>query len=72
MFCNDNLNLANFTAIIEQGENGWLIGQIKEVPAALSQGKTIEELKANLLDALKLVLNVAPNIADVRYTSIQE
>ena len=60
-----------FTAIIEQGENGWLIGQIKEVPAALSQGKTIEELKANLLDALKLALNVAPNMADVRYISIQ-
>lgn len=61
-----------FAAIIEQGENGWLVGQIEEVPAALSQGKTIDELKANLLDALKLVLNVAPNMADVYYISIHE
>jgi len=45
-----------FTAIIEQGENGWLVGQIEEVPAAMSQGKTIKELKENLLDALRLVL----------------
>jgi predicted RNase H-like HicB family nuclease len=47
-----------FTATIEKGENGWLVGQIKEVPAALSQGKNIEELKANLLDALVLLLNI--------------
>jgi predicted RNase H-like HicB family nuclease len=47
-----------FTAIIKQGENGWLVGQIKEAPTAMSQGKTIEELKVNLLDALKLVLDV--------------
>ena len=46
-----------FTAIIEQGENGWFVGQIKQVPAAISQGKTIKELKENLLDALKLVLD---------------
>jgi len=34
-----------FTAIIEQGESGWFVGQIKEVPAAISQGKTVIELK---------------------------
>ncbi len=45
-----------FTAIIEQGENGLYVGQIEEVPAAISQGKTVEELKGNLLDALRLVL----------------
>jgi predicted RNase H-like HicB family nuclease len=33
------------TAIIEQGENDWLVGQIEEIPAVLSQGKTVEELK---------------------------
>jgi predicted RNase H-like HicB family nuclease len=47
-----------FTAIIEQGENGWFVGQIEEVPAAMSQGKTIEELKENLLDVLRLVLEI--------------
>ena len=42
------------TAIIQQGENGWYVGQIEEIPAAISQGKTVEELKHNLLDALQL------------------
>jgi len=44
-----------FTALIEKGENGYYIGQVQEVPEAISQGKTIEELKANLLDAIKMV-----------------
>ncbi|MEQ8683928.1 MAG: type II toxin-antitoxin system HicB family antitoxin [Imperialibacter sp.] len=45
------------TAIIEKAEDGWYVGQIEEVPAAISQGKTIEEVKSNLADALKLLLD---------------
>jgi predicted RNase H-like HicB family nuclease len=45
-----------FTAIIEAGENGWFVGQVEEVPEAISQGKTVEELLENLTDAVKLVL----------------
>jgi len=46
------------TAIIEKSEDGWYVGQIEEFPAAISQGKTIDELKANLLDAFMLLLEV--------------
>jgi len=34
------------------------VGQIEEFPAAISEGKTIEELKDNLIDALELLLDV--------------
>lgn len=53
-----------FTAIIEKGENGWYVGQVEEIPAALAQGKTIEEVKDNLLDALKLVLEVNKELTE--------
>ena len=46
----------NFTAVIEEGENGWFVGQVEEVPEAISQGKTVEELLGNLSDAVKVVL----------------
>lgn len=45
----------NFTAIIEKSTDGWYVGQIEEVPAAISQGATIGELKDNLKDALELI-----------------
>lgn len=41
------------TAFIEKSKDGWYVGQIQEFPAAISQGKTIRELKKNLLDALR-------------------
>jgi predicted RNase H-like HicB family nuclease len=53
---NDYLYNIKLTAIIEKSEDGWFVGQIEEIPAAISQGKTIEELKRNLLDALQLIL----------------
>ena len=42
--------------IVEKGENGWLVGQLEEIPAVITQGKNIEELKSNLIDALDLFL----------------
>ncbi len=47
-----------FTARIEKSEDGWYVGQVEEVPAAISQGRTIDELKANLIDALQLIFQV--------------
>ncbi|HZY35010.1 MAG TPA: type II toxin-antitoxin system HicB family antitoxin [Mucilaginibacter sp.] len=44
-----------FIVTIEQGENGWLVGQVNELPAAISQGKTLEDLKVNLIDAVQLI-----------------
>lgn len=46
------------TILVEKGENGYLVGQIQEYPAAISQGKTMDELKENLKDALRLLLDM--------------
>ena len=40
------------TIILERGRNGWWIASIPEVPGAFSQGKTREEARGNVLDAL--------------------
>ena len=44
------------TLIVKKGKNGYLIGQIKELPAVFTQGLTIEELKENIGDALEMYL----------------
>jgi predicted RNase H-like HicB family nuclease len=44
------------TAIIEKSDDGWYVGQLEEMPEVLSQGKTVNELLANLKDALNLIL----------------
>lgn len=43
------------TIVISKGEE-FFIGAIKEIPAVLTQGETVEETKQNVLDALELYL----------------
>lgn len=37
-------------------EDGWIVARVLEVPGALSQGRTREEARENVLDALQTVL----------------
>ena len=36
-------------------DGDWWVGYADDVPGALTQGKTIEEAKENLIDAIKLI-----------------
>jgi predicted RNase H-like HicB family nuclease len=47
----------NYTAIIEKSDDGFYVGQVQEMPEAIAQGATIDELKKNLLNALQLVID---------------
>ena len=62
------MNKMELTMMVEKGENGYFVGQIVEYPAALSQGKTIEELEKNLKDALKLLLQVQKDQLKLEYS----
>ena len=46
------------TIVYEQGEDGWVIASIPEVPGAHSQGHTREEARANVIDALRGILEL--------------
>ncbi len=37
-------------------DDGWFVGKLKEVPGVFSQGKTLEELKENIIDAYRMML----------------
>lgn len=43
-------------AFDDPDEDGWILARVIEVPGALSQGRTREEARANVIDALRLVL----------------
>ena len=53
----------NLTAVFEAAKEGGYTCYIEEIPAAISQGETFEEARANLLDALRLVLQAQRELA---------
>jgi len=52
-----------FTAVIEK-VNDWYIGYIEELPGANTQGKTVNEVRSNLREAIKLILESNRELAD--------
>lgn len=37
-------------------DEDWYVGQLRELPSVLSQGRTLDELKENIQDAYELVV----------------
>ena len=46
------------TIVYEQGDEGWVVTSIPEVPGAHSQGRTREEARANVVDALRGIVRL--------------
>jgi len=47
-----------YYVVIEEGENGYLIADVPELPGCHTQGKTKEELIANVKEAIELYIEV--------------
>lgn len=43
-----------YTLVISRGQDGFLIGQLKDLPEVFTQGLTVAELKENTADALEM------------------
>lgn len=56
-----------FTAVIEK-RGKWYVGYVEEVPGANTQGRTIKETRANLQEALQLVLQANRELASRQST----
>ena len=56
------------TIVYEQSEEGWVVASIPEVAGAHSQGRTREEARANVIDALRGILELRfgghPEVSD--------
>lgn len=51
------------TVHYEDAGDGWVMAQVVEVPGAISQGRTREEARENVIDALRTVLTPDEQLA---------
>lgn len=49
-----------FTIYYSDAGGGWIMARVEEVPGAISQGRTREEARENVVDALRLMLKPEP------------
>ena len=53
----------NFTAVFQKFPKGY-VGFVEELPGANTQGKTLKEARANLVEAVELVLQANRDLAE--------
>ena len=56
------------TAVYEKSPYGY-IGYVEELPGANTQGKTLEETKKNVVEAIQLVLQANRQLAEEQITA---
>ncbi|MFY9299572.1 MAG: type II toxin-antitoxin system HicB family antitoxin [Candidatus Nitrosotenuis sp.] len=61
-----------FTILINKEKEGGYSGQCLELPGAISQSETLEELKTNMADAINLVLEYIKDRAKKEKSKIME
>ena len=54
-----------FTVIVEEGQDGYLISEVVELPGCHTQAKSMNELLKRTKEAIELYIEAEPNI-DVR------
>ena len=50
--------MTKYTVLIEQGEDGWYVSEILELPGCHTQGKTLDELISRTNEAIQAYLDV--------------
>jgi predicted RNase H-like HicB family nuclease len=58
------------TAMFRKSKYGY-IGYVEELPGANTQGKTLEETKKNLIEAIQLVLEANRQMAEEEQTDVE-
>lgn len=46
----------DYTVVYQPVEDGWIMATVPELPGAVTQGATLEEARANIKDAVELLL----------------
>ncbi len=62
---NKIMNKREFTAVYQK-KGKWLVAWVEEVPGANTQGRTINEARENLKEALQLVLETNRSLSEGR------
>ncbi len=61
-----------FTILIEEGEDSYLIASVAELPGCHTQAKSLDELMERIKEAISLYLEVETDIKIPRFLGIQK
>jgi len=65
--------ILNFTTIIEQGEDGWYVATVPDIPGCYTQGKTIPQVLDRIKEAIEVCLESdKEDIEPMKFVGLQQ
>jgi len=61
-----------FFVVIEKDEDGFYVGEVPQLRACYSQGKTIDELMENMKEVIALALEDEGEVEPVEFIGVQK
>lgn len=65
--------ILNFTTIIEQGEDGFYVATVPDIPGCYTQGKTIAQVLERIKEAIEVCLEAdKEDIEPMKFVGLQQ
>lgn len=65
--------ILNFTTLLEQGEDGWYVATVPDIPGCYTQGKTIAQVLERIKEAIEVCLEAdKEEIEPMKFVGIQQ
>jgi predicted RNase H-like HicB family nuclease len=61
-----------FFVVIEKDEDGFLVGEVPQLKACYSQGRTLDELLENIKEAIALALDDQADVQPMEFVGVQK
>jgi predicted RNase H-like HicB family nuclease len=61
-----------FYVLIEKDEDGFFVGEVPQLKACYTQGKTIDELMANMKEVIALALEEQGDVELAEFVGVQK
>jgi len=61
-----------FYVVIEKDEDGFFVGEVPQLNACYSQGKTVDELMANMQEVVALALEEQGDVEPAEFVGVQK
>ena len=66
-------SILNFTTIIEQGEDGWYVASVPDIPGCYTQGKTVAQVLERIKEAIEVCLEAdKEHIEPMKFVGVQQ
>ena len=63
----------NFTIVIEEGEDGWYIATVPDIPGCYTQGKTIAQVLDRIKEAIEVCLEADEEVIEpMKFVGVQQ